>query len=288
MPGTSGLLEVNSTMWRPADAREVAGNRNEDPTPNRILELHSILSAPAIMDGCHCPSRRPPADSPRPTAFARCFGGSRGSGRPSVGTSSGSESVDLNDPTTAALATAEALRAAGVPHALYGGLLLAAYGEPRETRDVDIAVVDADAEAVGRHLAGAGIETRLVFKGQRFGGLLIDRLTLLGGEGDTGLNVLGLVRPRSDRYRQLALDRCVRAPLRDEVIPVLVPEDFVLFKVLSTRDRDLEDAASVVRRLGGSFARDLVDEECDRLSREIPDHEVRHSTRIILASNPGA
>ena len=50
--------------------------------------------------------------------------------------------MDLNDPTTVALLAADAFEAAGFEYALYGGLLTAAYGEPRETRDADLAVID--------------------------------------------------------------------------------------------------------------------------------------------------
>lgn len=54
--------------------------------------------------------------------------------------------MDLNDPTTVALLAADAFEATGRAYALYGGLLTAAYGEPRETRDADLAVVDASAQ----------------------------------------------------------------------------------------------------------------------------------------------
>jgi hypothetical protein len=47
---------------------------------------------------------------------------------------------DLTDPTTATLAVADALERAGLLGAVYGGLALAAYGEPRETKDADLAV----------------------------------------------------------------------------------------------------------------------------------------------------
>ena len=57
-----------------------------------------------------------------------------------AGRSAANGTMDLDDPIALALAITEALRGRGVPHALYGGLLLAAYGEARETRDVDIAV----------------------------------------------------------------------------------------------------------------------------------------------------
>jgi hypothetical protein len=44
------------------------------------------------------------------------------------------------------------------------------------------------------------------------------------------------------------MGRSIGAPLRDRNVQVLTPEDFVLFKLLSTRERDLDDAISVVRR----------------------------------------
>ena len=50
--------------------------------------------------------------------------------------------VDLADPTGVALLAAEAFTSAGIEHALYGGLMLAAYGRARETRDADLAVFD--------------------------------------------------------------------------------------------------------------------------------------------------
>ena len=53
--------------------------------------------------------------------------------------------MDLGDPTEAALLCAEAFDRAGVRYAVFGGLALAAYGEPRETRDVDLAVLDVPA-----------------------------------------------------------------------------------------------------------------------------------------------
>jgi len=52
------------------------------------------------------------------------------------------DSVDLNDPITVTPIAAEAFERAGLPCALYGGLLAAAYGEPRESRDADFAVVE--------------------------------------------------------------------------------------------------------------------------------------------------
>jgi len=183
--------------------------------------------------------------------------------------------VDLGDPTTTALLAAEALDRAGIPHALYGGLLLAAYGELRETRDADFAVVDATAESVGATLRSGTLDTALAFDGLVLGGLLVDRLAILGRDALEGLNVVDLVRSRSVRYREIALRRSVRLRVRGREIRALSPEDFVLFKLLSTRDRDLRDAASVLRRTGGMMDAALLRMEVDALAAEIPDFDVR-------------
>lgn len=183
--------------------------------------------------------------------------------------------VDLTDPTTAALVAVEAAERTGKGYALYGGLLLAAYGEPRETRDVDLAVTSLDASAIRPALEEMGVQTAANFEGMTFGGLVLDRVNMIGGENDLGLNTIDLVRPISDRYAAEALDRSIEAPLRDRAVRVLSPEDFVLFKLLSTRDRDLEDAASVLRRSGEQVDRGILDREVVRLVDELPAVGIR-------------
>jgi len=183
--------------------------------------------------------------------------------------------VDLSDPGTAAALCAEALGRAGIPHALYGGLLLAAYGEPRETHDAGFAVVDADAGAVGKALAAAGLEARLTFADVRFGGHSLDRFALLGSPSLSGMNVLDIVRPRSPRYRSTAIERALAGPLFEVVMRALAPEDFVVFKLLSTRDKDLRDAGTVFRAIGGRLDAALIRREVDALAGEIPDVDIR-------------
>jgi hypothetical protein len=153
-----------------------------------------------------------------------------------------------------------------------GGLLLAAYGEPRETRDVDLAVAQASATSVTRVLeSDFGIRTRTAFDRRVFGGLLISRITLVEGEE---LNTLDLVEVRDLAYASRALARAIDSSLRDRPITVLSAEDFVLFKLLSTPERDLADASSVVRSLGADLKRDLVEREVRSLAGALPDHDV--------------
>lgn len=120
----------------------------------------------------------------------------------------------------------------------------------------------------------SGLEYAL-FEGIVFGGLVVDRVTLVGGEDDLGLDTIDLVRPRSDRYAGVAQERAIEAPLRGRTVRVLAPEDFVVFKVLSTRERDLADAASVIRRVGEALDRSAIEAEIDHLAGELPDVEIR-------------
>ena len=189
--------------------------------------------------------------------------------------------MDLDDPIALALAIAEALRGEGLPHALYGGLLLAAYGEARETRDVDMAVAHADVASVVRLLeAEVGLQTIPAFDRRAFGGLLISRITLV--EGDA-LNTLDLVEPRDPAYAERALGRAIESSLRDRPIHVLTAEDFVLFKLLSTRDRDLADAESVTKNLGADLERERIEIELERLAGTTPEHDITARWRRVLA-----
>jgi hypothetical protein len=93
--------------------------------------------------------------------------------------------------------------------------------------------------------------------------------------------VLDLVVPRSPRYRAAALDRSVTAPLRGGTIHALSADDFVIFKALATRDRDLDDATSVLRRSGELLDVGLIETEVGLLAAEIPDCDVRARWDLI-------
>lgn len=187
--------------------------------------------------------------------------------------------MDLADPVAVALAVADALRDEGVPHALYGGLVLAAYGQARETKDADVAVVRADARAVAAALdRRLGLRTLLAFERTRFGGLIVSRVTLV--EGDE-LNTLDLVEPVDPDFAERALARALPSSLRGRAIRVVTPEDFVLFKALSTRDLDLADAASVVRGLGAQLDLEQIEGEARALDRCVPAHPVLERWRAI-------
>jgi hypothetical protein len=186
--------------------------------------------------------------------------------------------MDLRDPIAVALGAAEALRASGTAYALYGGLLLAAYGEARETRDADLAVVRADPGSTALLLEERlGVRCLVAFESQRFGGVVVSRITLL--EGDE-LNTVDLVTPADHAYAERALGRAVESTLREHPVRVLTPEDFVVFKLLSTRERDLDDARSVLSGLGSDLDAALVDAEVGALAPGLPHPLAERWSRV--------
>jgi hypothetical protein len=187
--------------------------------------------------------------------------------------------LDLDDPVAVALATVAAFQQAGLEGALYGGLALAAFGEPRETRDADFAVSTASAADARAALAAAGLDTVVALPGVRFGGLEISRISLAGGRK---FNTIHLVTPRSPRYAQAVLRRAMEGTLEGQTLRVVTPEDFILLKVLSTREHDLVDARTVVEALRDRLDLALMEQEHIALAAEIQDHEigVRYATVI--------
>jgi len=55
--------------------------------------------------------------------------------------------------------------------------------------------------------------------------------------------VVDLVEPRSSQYARDVQARALTALLRDKAVRVVAPEDFIVLKLLATRERDLEDAS---------------------------------------------
>ena len=86
--------------------------------------------------------------------------------------------------------------------------------------------------------------------------------------------MIDLVPPRSPRYATLVMQRALRGSLDGQELRVVAPEDFILLKVLSTREKDLEDARTVIESLRGRLDEELVRSEAALLANEIADHDV--------------
>lgn len=179
--------------------------------------------------------------------------------------------LNLDDPSEVALAASAAFDRAGLQAALYGGLALAVYGEPRETRDADLAVATVSVTEAKAALDAAGIASVVAFSDMRFGGLSIGRVTIVGGGK---LNMIDLVTPLSPRYATSVLSRAIEGALDGQELRVVAAEDFILLKILSTRDHDLVDARTVWSALRDRLDIELMDREAALLGSEIADHDV--------------
>ena len=83
------------------------------------------------------------------------------------------------------------------------------------------------------------------------------------------MNTVDLVEPLSARTRGW-YTRALAGTLRGASLRLVTPEDFVVLKVLSTRERDLEDAATVLSALSGRIDSEFIDQEVAELAREWP------------------
>jgi hypothetical protein len=188
--------------------------------------------------------------------------------------------IDLDDPVALLLASAAAFARVGIEAAAYGGLTLGMYGEPRETRDADLAVVGVAADTAREALLSLGVTVVVAFTDVRFGGCTVTRLSLVGGGQ---LNTVDLVTPRSRRYAEAMMARALTGTLRGESIRVVSGEDFIILKTLATRARDLEDARSVVDKQGPRLDPRLMREEIETLATEIADHDIRERFATLMS-----
>jgi hypothetical protein len=140
------------------------------------------------------------------------------------------------------------LREADIPSIVIGGVAVAIWGEPRLTRDVDLKIL------LGREDA----ERLLAVLAPHYSLLLPDPLRALREQAmlfvqdaaGTRLDLLLADTP----YDVQAIQRARIAEVEPGVsISVCSPEDLVIYKLISTRLRDHEDAASVIRRQAESL-----------------------------------
>lgn len=133
------------------------------------------------------------------------------------------------------------LEGARVPYVVIGGLAVAALGEPRMTRDIDVVAYIDDARAAqlidDARAAGFTVapdELRA----------LRDTGTLRFSRAAYQLDVIIASLP----FETAARARARRHLLFGRRVPLPTAEDLLLFKVIAGRDKDLVDAVGIARR----------------------------------------
>jgi hypothetical protein len=138
-----------------------------------------------------------------------------------------------------------------VPSIVIGGISVAAWGEPRLTRDVDLKVLLSRQEA-DRLLDILSTNYQHLIANPREA-LLKHALIFIQDSLGTRLNLLLADTPYDVTAIQRGLDVEIQP---DIVIRLCSPEDLIIYKLISTRLRDHDDARSVIRRQG-----DTLDDE---------------------------
>lgn len=151
------------------------------------------------------------------------------------------------------VALQDRLREAGILSAVIGGIAVGMWGEPRVTRDVDIKVL-LERDAAPRLLEAISpdyvpLQADPLAALTRTGVLFVQdaqgtRLDLLLSDASFDVKAI-------ERARDVTLQPGL-------VASVCSPEDLIIYKLVSTRQRDQDDAESVVRRQGEALDDEYV------------------------------
>lgn len=139
------------------------------------------------------------------------------------------------------------LRRRDIPFMHIGGQAVLLHGAPRLTQDIDITLaVGPDEVATVEDICGALgldplVEDLASFARDTFVCPLRDRATGIR------MDLIFSLTP----YERTAIARAVEVDIGGESVPFASAEDLILLKLFSGRERDIEDARSVVDRQGG-------------------------------------
>lgn len=141
----------------------------------------------------------------------------------------------------------------GIPSIVIGGVAVAVWGDPRVTRDVDLKVLLHRQEA-DRLLAVLAEDYASLLPDPR-GALEQQAMLFVRDAAGTRLDLLLADTP----YDAVAVQRGREVDVQPgTTLRMCTPEDLIIYKLISTRSRDHEDARGVVRRQGSSLDDDYV------------------------------
>lgn len=155
----------------------------------------------------------------------------------------------MASPRDVLLAALDTIEAGGFDYLLYGGLAAALWGEPRYTEDVDLVLFLSERHAfkflreAAKH--GFSVEEDLAIQQLQVSGWA--RLPFGDRRSPWHLDLtLG-----DSPFDRSALTRKRRVALFEREVWVASPEDLLIYKLVSWRDRDVMDAHAIVKRQKG-------------------------------------
>ena len=152
------------------------------------------------------------------------------------------------------------LHLAGVPYMVIGGLANAVWGSPRSTIGIHITVV-LDPEAVKILLGALGTDYRPRTEHPRD---FVVRTRVLPLRHTSGVQVdlVFALLP----FEEEAVRRAVEVAIAGVPVRFCTPEDLVLHKIVSKRDRDRQDVEEILRRRRASLDRSYLDPRVHELA----------------------
>ena len=178
---------------------------------------------------------------------------------------------------TALAEVAKALDAAGVGYMVIGGMAHVAWGSARSTVDVDLTVL----------LAPEDVPELLRILRRQIANLPEDPA---GFAAETG--VLPFAHRNGVRvelmlathpYAQTAIDRAISIDVLGTPVRFCTPEDLVLHKIISDRERDRSDVQDLLERRGKELDREYLDPRVHELATLLERPEIETRYRSLLA-----
>jgi len=171
----------------------------------------------------------------------------------------------------------------GIPYMIIGGMANAVWGEPRATLDIDATVWVRDDQISETITTLEKVFQPLVSNPRQF----IRDTSVLPLQTEEGVRIDLIFGTLP--YEQKAIARAVELSIADYRVRFCTPEDLILHKIVSERERDLADARGVtlrriqsldityldsrVRELADSLGRSEILSNWERWKREAKDRE---------------
>ena len=175
----------------------------------------------------------------------------------------------MNDLEQALIHLVSVLDRLRIPYMVIGGFANTVWGEPRATIDIDVTVWIAEPEisATIEHLVSvypARVADPLAFAMQT------RVLPLVSPEGVNVDVIFGMLL-----FEELAIQRAVIRPVAGLPVRFCTPEDLILHKVISDRERDLLDARGITLRRFSTLDVGYLEPRVSELALQLDRPEIR-------------
>ncbi|NOZ94619.1 MAG: nucleotidyltransferase family protein [Acidobacteria bacterium] len=155
---------------------------------------------------------------------------------------------------------AQRLEKAGIEYMVIGGLANAVWGSPRSTIDIDCTVV-LDPARAGELLEtlGPAYQSRT---SDPEGFVARTRVLPLRHRGGVQIDLIFAMLP----FEEEAVRRAVEVAVKGTPVRFCTPEDLVLHKIVSQRERDRQDVEDILRRRRSTLDRSYLDPRVHELA----------------------